>query len=120
TLSEVTGPDGGVVATAIFQDLSDSKRLEALQIRAQRLEAVAALSASLAHEIKNPLASIRSATEQLARMAGAGVAAGAAAGGAAGVAAGLTAPVGADTGSGSIPEPVPAETDEQVLAGLIT
>jgi two-component system sensor histidine kinase PilS (NtrC family) len=70
TLSEVTGPDGGVVATAIFQDLSDSKRLEALQIRAQRLEAIAALSASLAHEIKNPLASIRSATEQLARMAG--------------------------------------------------
>jgi len=70
TLSEVTGPDGGVVATAIFQDLSDSKRLEALQIRAQRLEAVATLSASLAHEIKNPLASIRSSTEQLARMAG--------------------------------------------------
>jgi len=72
TLSEVAGPDGGVVATAIFQDLSDSKRLEALQIRAQRLEAVAALSASLAHEIKNPLASIRSATEQLARMANGG------------------------------------------------
>lgn len=72
TLSEVPGPDGGVVATAIFQDLSDSKRLEALQIRAQRLEAVATLSASLAHEIKNPLASIRSATEQLASMAGGG------------------------------------------------
>ncbi|MEO7999913.1 MAG: ATP-binding protein, partial [Gemmatimonadaceae bacterium] len=33
----------------------------------ERLEAVAELSASLAHEIKNPLASIRSATEQLAR-----------------------------------------------------
>lgn len=114
TLSEVTGPDGGVVATAIFQDLSDSKRLEALQIRAQRLEAVAALSASLAHEIKNPLASIRSATEQLARMAGAGAVAGV------GAAAGGAAGVGADTGSGSIPEPVPAETDEQVLAGLIT
>src|SRR5690606_10368657 len=34
--------------------------------RAERLEAVAELSASLAHEIKNPLASIRSAVEQLA------------------------------------------------------
>ena len=53
--------------TAIFQDISDQKRLDALHLRAQRLEAVAELSASLAHEIKNPLASIRSAVEQLAR-----------------------------------------------------
>ena len=51
--------------TAIFQDISDQKRLEQLNLRAQRLEAVAELSASLAHEIKNPLASIRSAVEQL-------------------------------------------------------
>jgi two-component system sensor histidine kinase PilS (NtrC family) len=43
--------------TAIFTDISDSKRLEA----------VAELSASLAHEIKNPLASIRSSVEQLGR-----------------------------------------------------
>ncbi|HET7458801.1 MAG TPA: ATP-binding protein, partial [Gemmatimonadaceae bacterium] len=55
-------------ATAIFQDISDHKRLESLHLRAERLEAVAELSASLAHEIKNPLASIRSAVEQLARM----------------------------------------------------
>ena len=34
-------------------------------MRNERLEAVATLSASLAHEIKNPLASIRSAVEQL-------------------------------------------------------
>jgi nitrogen-specific signal transduction histidine kinase len=54
-------------ATAIFQDISDQKRLEALRLRAERLEGVAELSASLAHEIKNPLASIRSAVEQLAR-----------------------------------------------------
>ena len=40
----------------------------ALHLRAERLEAVAALSASLAHEIRNPLASIRSSVEQLARV----------------------------------------------------
>lgn len=51
--------------TAIFQDISDQKRIDALHLRAQRLEAVAELSASLAHEIKNPLASIQSAVEQL-------------------------------------------------------
>lgn len=52
--------------TALFQDITDSERLEELNVRAERLEAVAALSASLAHEIKNPLASIRSSVEQLA------------------------------------------------------
>jgi len=51
--------------TAIFQDISDQKRIDALHLRAQRLEAVAELSASLAHEIKNPLASIQSAVEQM-------------------------------------------------------
>jgi PAS domain S-box-containing protein len=54
-------------ATAIFQDISDQKRMQALRLRAERLEGVAELSASLAHEIRNPLASIRSAVEQLSR-----------------------------------------------------
>jgi two-component system sensor histidine kinase PilS (NtrC family) len=54
-------------ATAIFQDISDMKRIESLRLRAERLEGVAELSASLAHEIRNPLASIRSACEQLGR-----------------------------------------------------
>ena len=51
--------------TALFQDITDLERMGELNVRAQRLEAVATLSASLAHEIKNPLASIRSAVEQL-------------------------------------------------------
>ena len=59
------GDEGSAAVTAIFSDISDRKRIEELRLRTERLEAVAALSASLAHEIKNPLASIRSSVEQL-------------------------------------------------------
>jgi len=65
TTMSATGEAGNVSGTVIFQDISDNKRLEELRLRTERLEAVAELSASLAHEIKNPLASIRSAVEQL-------------------------------------------------------
>jgi two-component system sensor histidine kinase PilS (NtrC family) len=64
--SEAPGDAGS--ATAIFSDIADQKRLEDLHLRAGQLEAVSELAASLAHEIKNPLASIRSAVEQLGRM----------------------------------------------------
>ncbi len=58
-------PSEGPLVTTIFQDITEKKRLDTLERRAERLEAVAELSASLAHEIRNPLASIRSAVEQL-------------------------------------------------------
>ena len=64
TLHEAAEDEPGSV-TAIFTDISDQIRLEDLNRRAERLEAIAELSASLAHEIKNPLASIRSSVEQL-------------------------------------------------------
>jgi two-component system sensor histidine kinase PilS (NtrC family) len=68
TYMEGAGRHAHRTATAIFQDISDQKRIELLRLRAERLEGVAELSASLAHEIKNPLASIRSAVEQLSRL----------------------------------------------------
>ncbi len=63
----VTARDGGggATVTAIFQDITNEERVRSLSRRNERLEAVAELSASLAHEIRNPLASIRSAVEQL-------------------------------------------------------
>jgi len=68
TTTTIEGPRGDLPrVTAIFADISDSKRLQELHLRAERLEAVAELSSSLAHEIKNPLASIRSSVEQLSR-----------------------------------------------------
>lgn len=65
TTSISVGEGEAPSVTAIFTDISDQKRLEELHLRTERLEAVAELSASLAHEIKNPLASIRSSVEQL-------------------------------------------------------
>lgn len=71
TTTRLEAPEHGVPSvTAIFTDISDQKRLEDLKVRTERLEAVAELAASLAHEIKNPLASIRSSVEQLARRPG--------------------------------------------------
>src|ERR1051325_3827170 len=68
TTTTLDGPVGARPrVSAIFTDISDSKRLEQLHLRAERLEAVAQLSSSLAHEIKNPLASIRSSVEQLGK-----------------------------------------------------
>jgi len=64
------GGEGPPSVTVALQDLRPLRRIEELRRRASRLEAVAELSASLAHEIRNPLASIRSAVEQLGVSAG--------------------------------------------------
>ncbi|HKK08707.1 MAG TPA: histidine kinase dimerization/phospho-acceptor domain-containing protein, partial [Gemmatimonadota bacterium] len=53
--------------TVVLRDLRTVRRLEELRLRTGRLEAVAELSASLAHEIRNPLSAIRSAVQQLAQ-----------------------------------------------------
>jgi len=58
---------GEVGVTAIFQDITDLERIETLNRTNERLTAIAELSAAMAHEIRNPLASIRSAVEQFAK-----------------------------------------------------
>ena len=60
--------EGPPSVTAIMRDISDRVRMERLRQRTERLEAVAELSASLAHEIKNPLASISSSVSEPWRM----------------------------------------------------
>lgn len=53
----------------IFQDLSEVKKLEQQTKRAERLAAIGQLAAAIAHEIRNPLASISGSVEMLSAMA---------------------------------------------------
>ena len=52
---------------AVFDDLSPLQRLERQLQRADRLAALGQMAAGLAHEIKNPLASIRTFTQLVSR-----------------------------------------------------
>ncbi len=56
----------------IFEDITIEEKARELELRGSRLEAVAELAASLAHEIKNPLTSIRSAIEMISDRTGHG------------------------------------------------
>jgi two-component system sensor histidine kinase PilS (NtrC family) len=62
-LTEETHALRGVIA--IFSDLTEAKQLEGKVRTADRLAAVGELSASIAHEIRNPLASISGSVEVL-------------------------------------------------------
>jgi two-component system sensor histidine kinase PilS (NtrC family) len=53
----------GVIA--IFQDLTTAKQMERALMKADRLAAIGELSARIAHEIRNPLASISGSVEVL-------------------------------------------------------
>jgi two-component system sensor histidine kinase PilS (NtrC family) len=51
---------------AIFVDLSLRRRAEVAERRAERFEAVGEMAAGLAHEIRNPLASMRASLQEIA------------------------------------------------------
>jgi two-component system sensor histidine kinase PilS (NtrC family) len=64
-LTEDSGELRGVIA--IFSDLTEAKELEQKARYSDRLAAVGELSASIAHEIRNPLAAISGSVEVLQR-----------------------------------------------------
>lgn len=64
-LTEEDNEMRGIIA--IFSDLTEAKHLEAKVRTADRLGAVGELSASIAHEIRNPLTSIAGSVEVLKR-----------------------------------------------------
>jgi two-component system sensor histidine kinase PilS (NtrC family) len=62
-LADDVGDIRGVIA--IFQDLTETKKLEEKMRAADKLAAVGELSAAIAHEIRNPLAAISGSIELL-------------------------------------------------------
>jgi len=62
-LRQADGAAAGLVA--IFQDLTERKRVEEQLRRADRLAALGQLAANIAHEVRNPLAAISGAVELL-------------------------------------------------------
>jgi len=66
TVNPLYGARGALTgAVAIFQDLTEVTRMRERVREADRLAAVGELSASIAHEIRNPLGSIRGSAEML-------------------------------------------------------
>ena len=62
----LTGPDGDLVGVlAVLTDLTQIKQLEAEVRRVERLATVGTLAAGVAHEIKNPLVSLKTFAQLL-------------------------------------------------------
>ncbi len=60
-------PDGTRTIVINVHDLTDVKRIERQWRRSQRLAALGTMAAGVAHEVRNPLAGIRGASQLLAR-----------------------------------------------------
>lgn len=68
--TSVLRDDRGIVrgTVGIFTDLTLRKQFEQAEKRAERLEGIEALALGIAHEIRNPLASIRGCVQELGRL----------------------------------------------------
>jgi len=65
TISILTLPQGGRGSLLLFQDVTDVRRLERDMRRRQRLAATGEMAAGIAHEIRNPLASMSGSIQLL-------------------------------------------------------
>lgn len=71
TVSPMLGPDGAVThVVEVWRDITERSRLEVQLSHSERLASVGILSAGVAHEINNPLASILAGVETLGRWLG--------------------------------------------------
>ncbi|MBN1421825.1 MAG: PAS domain-containing protein, partial [Planctomycetes bacterium] len=69
-ISVLRGPDGGIRSTiGIFSDLTLRKEAERASRRIEKLEELGEMALAIAHEIRNPLASIRGCAQEIARTA---------------------------------------------------
>lgn len=66
SISPLTGPEGSLIGhTLIFQDITKFKEMEEQIKRVDKMAAVGVLAAGMAHEIRNPLASLSGSIQVL-------------------------------------------------------
>jgi two-component system sensor histidine kinase PilS (NtrC family) len=66
SISPLTDPEGSLIGhTLIFQDITKFKELEEQMKRVDKMAAVGLLAAGMAHEIRNPLASLSGSVQML-------------------------------------------------------
>jgi len=66
SISPLTAPEGSLIGhTLIFQDITKFKEMEEQMKRVDKMAAVGVLAAGMAHEIRNPLASLSGSIQML-------------------------------------------------------